>query len=466
MTRFSGKKTGTAVANLAGGHAFKEIDDLEFVSLLLTSFAEDKFYESGKAQIERVTQLIGNAKDSQYNFIANAISYARHEFGLRSITHVAAVEFARRFKGKPGVASFVAQMVRRPDDAVEMLGYCDGNMPHAVRKGVALALAGFDEYQVSKYKCGTRGVTLVDAVNLTHPKATPVISALVKGALQPPETWEVVITRAGGEPAAKRSAWEWLVREKKLGHFALLRNLSNIATHAPDAIDAACAQLVDVPAKSMLFPYRYWTAYETLVQRGLEGGNKIIKAIDQALSKALANTPEFPGRNLIALDCSGSMQGDGFTQGAILAAALAKQGDTDLVLFDMSAQYITASPLGSPLDFVKILASKCEWGGTNFRVIFESAKRAYDRIFIFSDMQAWTESPFGSNAVTAALREYRQRFNCDPLVYSVDLAGYGTLQFPQPNVVCLAGFSDKIFDLMQATARGGAGLLNAIKEWR
>ena len=33
--------------------------------------------------------------------------------------------------------------------------------------------------------------------------------------------------------------------------------------------------------------------------------------------------------------------------------------------------------------------------------------------------------------------------------YSFDLAGYGTLQIPQKDVYCLAGFSDKIFDIMK-----------------
>lgn len=34
-------------------------------------------------------------------------------------------------------------------------------------------------------------------------------------------------------------------------------------------------------------------------------------------------------------------------------------------------------------------------------------------------------------------------------MYSIDLAGYGTLQVPEKDVYCLAGFSEKIFDLMK-----------------
>ncbi len=36
-----------------------------------------------------------------------------------------------------------------------------------------------------------------------------------------------------------------------------------------------------------------------------------------------------------------------------------------------------------------------------------------------------------------------------PCVYSFDLKGYCTLQFPQERVYCLAGWSDRVFDIMQ-----------------
>lgn len=48
-------------------------------------------------------------------------------------------------------------------------------------------------------------------------------------------------------------------------------------------------------------------------------------------------------------------------------------------------------------------------------------------------------------------------------MYSIDLAGYGTLQVPEKDAYCLAGFSDKIFDLMKFFEEDKDALVNTIK---
>lgn len=48
-------------------------------------------------------------------------------------------------------------------------------------------------------------------------------------------------------------------------------------------------------------------------------------------------------------------------------------------------------------------------------------------------------------------------------MYSIDLAGYGTLQVPEKDVYCLAGFSEKIFDLMKFFEEDKDALVNTIK---
>ena len=71
-----------------------------------------------------------------------------------------------------------------------------------------------------------------------RPKATPALSKLVRGELAPAQTWETKLTQAGDAEtaeqvaAAKSQAWGQLVRERKLGYLALLRNVRNVLTHA------------------------------------------------------------------------------------------------------------------------------------------------------------------------------------------------------------------------------------------
>ena len=69
-------------------------------------------------------------------------------------------------------------------------------------------------------------------------------------------------------------------------------------------------------------------------------------------------------------------------------------------------------------------------------------------------MQGWMT---GGNRVggspTKAFAQYRERTGADPRVYSFDLQGYGTLMFPERNVYVLAGFSEKVFDVMALLER-------------
>ncbi len=50
-------------------------------------------------------------------------------------------------------------------------------------------------------------------------------------------------------------------------------------------------------------------------------------------------------------------------------------------------------------------------------------------------------------------------------MYSIDLAGYGTLQVPEKDVYCLAGFSEKIFDIMKYIEEDKDALLEAIMKY-
>ena len=84
---------------------------------------------------------------------------------------------------------------------------------------------------------------------------------------------------------------------------------------------------------------------------------------------------------------------------------------------------------------------------------------------MISDMQAWMR-PAGGILVTSNPRqsftEYRNKFSCEPRVYSFDLAGYGTLQFPESNIYAIAGFSDKVFDLMKELEQDRHGMIRRI----
>ncbi len=460
--------------NLAGGRAFTESPKSELVSILLTATLDDAFYRTGSATAIRIRELIAATEDKA--FVAKAAIYARTKAGMRSVSHLVAAELARTVKGAAWTKRFHELVVRRPDDVMEILAChlatVGRPIPNSLKKGLGAALARFDEYQLAKYRRESAEFKLVDAVNLLHPPHSEALRKLVRGELAPAETWETKLTRAGAKThdgasgedvdALKGAAWDELIATRKLGYFALLRNLRNILEQAPQSVDAALAMLVDdrLIAKSLVLPFRYITALEAVRERMLPRAGEVLAALGDAADKALVNVPRFDGRTLVALDGSGSMQGRLLEIGSLFAAVLTKANKgADVLVFSNDAEFVPLNRRDSTLTLAREIVRHAPLGGTNFPAIFEQAKAAYDRIVILSDMQGW----IGHHAPTAAFAAYKQRCGADPRVFSFDLAGYGTLQFPERNVFCLAGYSDKALQTMRFLEEDKHALLREIE---
>ncbi len=458
--------------NLAGGEAYSQTPEMELVSLLLTSFATDQFYRSADQTFDKLKNLIAKCDKE---FVAKAAVYARNEFGMRSISHVLASELAKHVSGAEWAKYFYAAIVRRPDDMMEILSYHmanNGKIPNALKKGFASAFAKFDTYQLAKYRGTHKTVKLVDVVNLVHPKPTErnaeAINALVKDELRALDTWESQLTKAGQAAETddekadfKRDVWVNLIREKKIGYFALLRNLRNILQQAPEVIPDALASLTNenLIKKSLVLPFRFTTAYDEILKLNLGRlGRDVLVALSRAVNISISNVPKFDGKTLVVLDVSGSMAGRPAQIGSLFTAALLKSNNADFMTFSDYAQYKNYNPLDSTLSIAQGL--KFSSGGTNFHAIFQVANKRYDRIIILSDMQGW----IGGHSPVSTYNAYRQKYKANPFIYSFDLQGYGSLQFPQNNVFCLAGFSDKVFDIMKLLETNKAALVDRVRE--
>ena len=500
MARFNPKKvstTGPDTVNVAGGEAHQESPELEFVSLLLTSMVQDQFYRSAGDQISRLETMVDELiASNQAYFCAQAGIYARREFGLRSITHLLAALLARKVRGAAWSKDFFNAIVRRPDDMLEIMALVlrsGKNVPNALKDGFARALSRIDGYGLAKYKGDGKVVKMVDVINLTHPKATDDLSRLVHGRLKTAQTWEAGLSDVGQrakddteKQELKAAVWSDLIKKNKIGYLALIRNLRNIAETAPDTqtIEATVKQLTDPAAikKSLVFPFQIHTAYdmvcgESTTRVSYQPVNprkpidpSVQRAFMQALIDAaeisLGNVPKFAGETLIAMDLSGSMvagavgTSSAAKVGGLLAATIWKANPrADLMEFGSTANYTSMTMAGNSLFTIADYLSKACHGGTNFHEIFRQAKRKYDRIIIISDCQAWEEY----ETPKKALAQYRVRTGADPHIFSLDLCGMGTLQFQESKVYAVAGFSDKIFDVMAMLETDRQALINTIK---
>lgn len=501
-TPVSADKSTRKTINLAGGEAFAQTAKLEFVSLLLTSFVQDQFYRSEKKTIETLRKLIASVADK--SFLAKAAIYARTEFGMRSISHLVAGELAKTVKGEAWSQKFFERVVYRPDDITEILAYYIGAygkpVPNALKKGLGKAFGKFDGYQLAKYRGDGKEINLMDAVNLCHPKPTEknreALALLMKDELRSTETWESKLTQAGQAAKVegatedeklelKKDAWASLITERKIGYFALLRNLRNLleafdgeereatggivgkalstiglGATSRTTLDLALDMLTDekLIKKSLVLPFRFLTALDELEKTSFEGTQKAIIALNRAVDISLSNVPQFEGKTLVVLDVSGSMQGRPSSIGALFSAILMKSNRADFITFSDTAEYRTMNLTDSTLTMAKSIRFAA--GGTNFQAIFETAKKAYERVVILSDMQGW----IGHHAPVKQFEEYKARTKSSPRIYSFDLAGHGSMQFPEKDVYCIAGFSDKVFEMMKLLEQDRDALIHTIEQ--
>ena len=529
MSKFNAKKTVSSqiTTNFAGGEAFKESNKLELVSLLLTSFAQNSFYQKEEQTNNRLIDLISNNRP---DFVAKSAIFARNEFGMRSISHITAAELAKYLSSVPWAKNFYNKIVRRPDDMMEILAYYTGKgnkITNSMKKGFAEAMSRFDSYQLGKYRGEGKDFKLVDIANLVHPVPTEgekymvdvdrkeyieilskkislkkkgdkkeletklnwaksqegetikihALEALVIDLLRSKDTVASELSKAGQKANSsvekedlKKDVWVKLLSERKIGYMSLLMNLRNIVEQAPEMIDVACELLTDkkLIKNSLVLPFRYLVAYNELSNLGASNSKfrKVLTAINEAAEIALDNIPKFDGETLVVLDTSGSMTGARLAKsqitcaqaGAQFAAAIAKRNGCDLMRFDDNAQYLNYNQADSLMTITNVY--KFASAGTNFHSIFKTANKAYDRIIILSDMAGWV----GGNAPTSTFREYCRKYNCQPHIYSFDLQGYGTLQFPENKVYAMAGFSDKVFELMTLLEKDRQSLINQIEK--
>ncbi|MCB0520113.1 MAG: TROVE domain-containing protein [Lewinellaceae bacterium] len=475
MARFNffARKNNQAV-NLAGGNAFEQSPKMQLASLLLTSFAQDQYYRNANQSFDQLKALLAKVEPE---FAAKAAIYARTTYCMRSITHVLAAELAKYAAGQPWAKGFYEKIIARPDDMTEILSVVlaveSNKLPNAMRKGFAKAFDKFDGYQLAKYRSEGKGVKLVDVANLVHPvpveRNAEALRQLIAGTLRNVGTWEAKLTQAGQasetddeKTGRKAEAWADLVRSRKIGYFALLRNLRNIAEQAPALIQDVCDLLTNkrLIEKSLVLPFRFTTAMEAIQAADIVDKRPLMQALNRAIDLALSNVPHLAGRTLVVLDDSGSMMGKPIKIGALFASVLYRSNDADLMRFSDDASYVAQNPDNPVMTIAEYLEKNARSGGTNFNAIFQRANQRYDRIVILSDMQGWVSG----GAPTAAFAAYKAKFGADPFVYSFDLQGYGSLQFPEQKVFALAGFSEKAFELMALLESDPQALVGAIEQ--
>lgn len=406
-------------------------------------------------------------------------------------------------------------VLQRADEPGELLAYWTSNygrnLPQPIKRGVADAVKRlYTERGYLRYDSNARAWRFADVIDLVHPKATDVwqgdlyqyaLDVRHGRAVEIPLTLEALWARKTiGQMSADRrhhvahlalrdgmdgniykramaGQWEWLhstlgdtTNVKKpvdklgqwklvlpqLGYMALLRNLRNLAEAGISYQDVQTIQkrLADPGEveKSRQFPFAFWTAYNANA-----GG--FSAALDAAFMHSMRNIPDLPGRTLVLVDTSGSMQGaisgDRSTTrrvdaAAVFGVALAVRNPQAVDLYGFASGEFRhdvatgASAMGETKRFIGTVG-KVGHGTDIHGAVQRQFRRGYhNRVIIISDMQTMDSHHLAHRNVPANVP-----------IYGFNLGGYRPALMPLgPGRHEFGGLTDATFKTLPLLERG------------
>lgn len=362
-------------------------------SVLACLLWEGQFYEDGQSIAERIASTVHQVEPVK---VAALAIEAREEMKLRHVPLLLVRELARFPGRRKLVADTVERVIQRADEIPELLAIYAadrdgtkklGKLSKGIQLGIARVFRKFDAYQLAKYD-RAKAIRLRDALFLSHAKPRDEEQAglwrqLVNGTLPSPDTWEVALS-AGGD---KKEHWERLLREKKLGALALLRNLRNMKEAGVDE-DLVAAALVDMKTGRVL-PFRFIAA--------ARHAPRFEPQIEAAMIGALEKAEKLPGRTALLIDHSGSMKGakvserseiDRFDAAAGLAI-IARETCEDCRVWAFS-NWIAEIPARRGFALRDAIEGAGVFGGTYLGAAIRHVNEEweYDRLIVVTDEQS------------------------------------------------------------------------------
>lgn len=108
---------------------------------------------------------------------AKTALFARHFLLMKEVPFQISASITKSVKKQYWVKFFITSLVREPTDICDILGmYSDKYgirpIPNALKKGLIYAFNKFNSKQIISARKGRRGLSMIDAINLIHPKPT------------------------------------------------------------------------------------------------------------------------------------------------------------------------------------------------------------------------------------------------------------------------------------------------------
>ena len=474
--------------NYEGARAYAMTPELELYSAVVTASLSDTFYEKQDERVDRIAQLIGKVSPE---FVARLAVYTRTEMHLRSIPLLLLVELAKAHNGDDLVARAVEKTVLRADEIMELLMCYQwrnpsgdarkklGKLSRQIQNGLQRAFNRFDEYQFAKYDRDGLEV-------LVHPKAKDeqqqaLFDKIVNRQLEVPYTWETELSALGQQKfeseaqkqEAVREKWEELINSGKLGYMALMRNLRNMLQADVSLLEMqkVASRLSDAEqvANSKQFPFRYLSAYREIEKVNSTHTAMLMNALESAVKRSVSNVDGFDEntRVLLASDVSGSMWSPisqkstirNYDVGILLSMllrSLCKQVVSGIFGDDWKVVNMPNDNILMATRQLERLGNTVGFSTNGYKVInwLMEQNMVMDKVMMFTDMQMW-DSTGRHQEIEDSWKKYK-KMAPNAKLYLFDLAGYGQLpmRLAEPDVYLIAGWSDRVFDVLSAIDKG------------
>lgn len=308
-----------------------------------------------------------------------------------------------------------------------------------------------------------------------------VFKMIIEGKLPAIQTAQTVNAGNTGEDRAE--AYASMLKERKLGYMAALKNIKNILESGADkdTVDALVSLLENetLVLKSRLLPFRFTQAYAIVDTMNMDKikAKRILKAIEKGFIYSSKNIPIVEEGEAVALllDESGSMGGWGtnpvdstrpFNIGKTLMASMLIGLDKDRTLGYLWADNAREVSIdGSPMEFIK--RTKTHGGGTDLGQAISlliKSKTFIDKIVIFTDMQENQIGMWGGKPFKEMVKEYR-KINPKVKILFWNLEGYGggTPMKLNNGVLEVAGFSEKMLSVIPKMWKDKDALIREIE---
>lgn len=514
MAKFSVSSKGSqTTTNKEGGKAFVMNAYDQLVQVTATNLMrEPKFYGDVQPLMDSLVEQI--AKEDP-EFILRLADYCRNELYLRTVSVYLLTKAANMTQTKPYVHAYTPLILRRADEIYEALAchvqlfsgktYVKGaakgakghwRIPNSLKKGIKDTFKYFDEYQFGKYNRDT-GIDFKWAILKTKPKEPSVIiKKILDDKLATPFTWETELSTKGN----KVSTWNGLIDSGKLPYMAALRNLNSMLRTKNDkgeevGIDAEHLKKVldfisnpEMVKRSKQFPFRFYTAKAHVEAKDPFRTKEIVNALNKALEISVVNLPKLKGRTLTVADVSGSMR-SGVSQNsemtheqiATLMVAMTSKFSENAIGGVFAEKFkMVPDMTGNILEDADKLKEIEVGGSTDGWTIIDylnTHKVAVDRVLIFTDEEMYDSTGRGSlwynarnheRSFNAEIEKYLKNVNPKARFYIINLNGYGDscVNRNSPNVVTLAGWSDKILNFISFYEEAGKSFIEKIKSYK